>query len=265
MAREHTNPKQLGPGGSCAPPNNPGKGPACIASSIEYNSLNVYTEGATGRVGVFVSVPYESLDPTTSPISGTPCCHVSGFGDMTVGAKTLIIDCQLLQLSTEFKTFLPTGNFTKGLGTAHVSLEPSLLLNLRLTPDCYVQAQASYWIPIGGDPLYQANIFHQHLSLNKVLWCPCRGLQLVGTAEMNNWWILGGAYTSPDFLVPDPNHGGTLSPVAISSSGADIFSAGPGLRLFICDKIDIGVGSAFHLSGDRWTDELVRAEFRWRF
>jgi hypothetical protein len=265
MARDHTDPKQLGPGGPCAPANNPGKGMNCIASRVDYDSLNVYMEGATARVGVFVSVPYESLDFTTAPISPSPCCHVSGFGDMTVGAKTLILDCELLQLSTEFKTFIPTGNFTKSLGTNHVSLEPSLLLNLRLTPDCYLQAQASYWIPIGGDALYDANIFHQHCSLNCVLWCPCPGLQLVGTAELNNWWILGGAYTSTDFLAPDPNNGGRLSPVAISSSGADILSAGPGLRLFICEKIDIGVGSAIHLSGDRWTDELVRTEFRWRF
>jgi hypothetical protein len=42
-------------------------------------------------------------------------------------------------------------------------------------------------------------------------------------------------------------------------------SAGPGLRLFICDKIDLGVGSAFAFTGTHWAEELIRAEFRWRF
>jgi hypothetical protein len=44
-----------------------------------------------------------------------------------------------------------------------------------------------------------------------------------------------------------------------------MFSAGPGIRFVVCDKIDLGVGSAFSLTGDHWAEELVRAEFRWRF
>jgi hypothetical protein len=42
-------------------------------------------------------------------------------------------------------------------------------------------------------------------------------------------------------------------------------SAGPGVRLFICDKIDLGVGTAFAFTTDHWAKELIRAEFRWRF
>jgi hypothetical protein len=42
-------------------------------------------------------------------------------------------------------------------------------------------------------------------------------------------------------------------------------SVGPGLRLYICDKIDFGVGTAFALTGDHWEEELIRGEFRWRF
>jgi len=42
-------------------------------------------------------------------------------------------------------------------------------------------------------------------------------------------------------------------------------SAGPGIRMFICDTIDLGVGTQFALTGTHWDEELVRAEFRWRF
>src|SRR5262249_37683940 len=99
-------------------------------------------------------------------------------------------------------------------------------------------------------------------SLNKVLWCPCPGLQIVGTAEMHNWWILNGDYTSPSLLAPS---GSGLAPVARSARCEDIFTLGPGVRLFICDKIDFGFGSAFAVGGNRFADELLRAEFRWRF
>ncbi len=96
-----------------------------------------------------------------------------------------------------------------------------------------------------------------------MLWCPCPGLQLVGTAELNNWWFLGGAYTATTYL--EPSASGTLAPAEVSTRNADVVSAGPGLRLFICEKIDIGAGSAIHLTGNRWADELLRVEFRWRF
>ena len=73
------------------------------------------------------------------------------------------------KLAFQFSTDLPTGNFGKGLGTAHVSLEPALLLTMKMTPDCYFQAEMAYWIPIAGDPLFSGPIWHNHLSFNHLL------------------------------------------------------------------------------------------------
>jgi len=257
MARERLNPTQVGPAGNMGM----GKGLPVLATKVDYDQLNLYTEGATGKIGAFVEMNYLSLDPTVSPLSpgaNGASSHASGFGDMTVGTKTMLLDCELMQFGFEFKTFMPTGAFTKGLGTGHVSLEPSLLWAVRLCPDCYLQAQMSYWIPLGGDPLYEGNIYHNHVSANFLLWRPCPGLQLIATAEVNQWLVLGGDYTSPNFVV-----NGT--PVAISSRDAAMLSAGPGLRLVVCDKIDIGAGSAFALTGSRFADQMLRVEFRWRF
>src|SRR5262249_9406984 len=156
-----------------------------------------------------VSPAYYAIDPNVFGVSE----HQSGFGDLTVGTKTLLLDCELMQFGFEFKTFIPTGAFTKGLGVGHVSLEPSLLLSMRLCPDVYLQEQMSYCIPLGGDPLYEGNIYHNHLSLNFLLWRPCPGLQLISTAEFNEWLVLGGSYTQPNFVVPTPGGGaGQLSP-----------------------------------------------------
>jgi hypothetical protein len=203
-----------------------------------------------------------------------PSCNASGFADMNLGTKAVLLDCELLLLTFQFKTYLPTGNFMKGLGDGHVSLEPALLFALKLMPDCYLQGEFAYWIPIGGDPLYEGDIYHSHFSLNKTLWSPCPGLRLVGTLECEHWEVLGGNFTAPDLLVetttPVAGPGGTmknrpvLTPVAQSATEG-IFSAGPGLRFFICDKIDFGIGTQFAITQDHWEEELVRAEFRWRF
>lgn len=234
-----------------------GKGPAFIASRVNYQDLTVYNEAAVGNFGMFIEFLYRDLDPGTALTSPAVAVPHSGFGDMNIGTKSLLLDCELTQFTFQFKTFLPIGNFTQGMGTGHVSLEPSFLMSLKLTSDCYMQMQWAYWIPIAGDSVYQGNVFHQHYSLNKVLVEKCKGCCLVGTLEANHWSVLGGNFTSPDVLF-----GGTA---VAASADTDMVTVGPGLRLFICNKYDIGVGSAFAVTSTHWADQLVRAEFRWRF
>jgi hypothetical protein len=218
-------------------------------SRLDYNEGFLYTEGARGNFGAFVELAYRNVDPLTFP-------GASGFGDMNLGTKSLILDCELIQVTFQFKTFLPTGNFTKGLGTGHVSLEPSLLMALKLTPETYLQGQLAYWFPIGGTTGFEGPVFHYHLSLNHLLCCCGQDVQLIGTAELSGYEILGGAFTTLDAV------NGTLGS---ARDIGDILYLGPGVRLSICNKIDIGVGSAFVVTTDRLAAQLVRAEFRWRF
>jgi hypothetical protein len=266
MAREHTVNPQIGPAGMTGT----GKGLGVILRKVDYDQGSLYTEAATGRVGAFVELGFLSIDPTVSPIDFIlrpadvgVSQHHAGFGDMTIGTKTLLLDCELIQYGFEFKTFVNSGNFLQGLGTAHVSLEPSLLMSLRLTPDIYLQHQMSIWIPLGGDALYEGNIYHNHVSLNFLLCRPCPGVQVIATAECNQWLFIGGDYTDPNFLVVGSD--GKLAPLAVSSRCANMVSAGPGLRLVICDKIDFGVGSAFAIGATHLADQMIRAEFRMRF
>lgn len=262
QARARTTPNQVGPGGPLARPG-VGRGPAFVGNNIDYDDLVFVAEAATCDFGfgMFIEMLYRDLDPETAPSSPAPAVPSSGFGDMNIGTKSMLIDCELTQFTFQFKTFLPTGNAGQGLGVGHVSLEPSFLNTLKLCDGCkpcYLQSQWSYWIPIAGDRLYQGNIFHEHYSVNKVLCQPCSGIRLIGTCELNHWQILGGNFTSPDFVI-----GG--APVALSAAHTGFVSMGPGLRLFICDRIDFGVGTAFALTGTHWAEELIRAEFRWRF
>jgi hypothetical protein len=238
-----------------------GKGPGLIAHKLDYEELRVYNEGATGAVGAFVETAYREVTATPGAASGSQTVlQDSNFADMTAGAKTLMLDCELLQLTFQFKTYIPVGNFLKGFGTGHASLEPSFLYNVKIGPNTYLQGQTAYWIPVGGDQIWDANILHNHFSLNQVLWHPCGDLQLIGTAELNEWTIFGGQYTVDAFGMEGKN--GT---VFGQSAGGYIISAGPGLRWVLCDKYDLGVGSAFSLTGTAWAHQTIRAEFRMRF
>lgn len=228
-----------------------GKGPNVFGRSIDYKELSLYTEAAAGPIGVFVEMPYRNVQ-VNNPVAGEFAGH-SGFADMNIGTKSLLLDCELLLVSFQFRTYIPTGSPGQGLSTGHVSLEPSLLAALKLTPTTYLQSQFAYWIPIGGDTAYQGPVFHYHFSLNQLLY-RCCNVQFIGTLELDGWDIQGGAFTDA-----------AGNPQSAKSSVGDIISMGPGLRMVICDKIDFGVGSRFNLSDPRRCEDVVRAEFRWRF
>jgi hypothetical protein len=228
-----------------------GKGPKLAAplvgeQKVNYDDLTIYTETALGGFSTFVEMPYRSLDPTLAP-------HASGFTDMNVGTKSLIFDCELIQATFQFRTYIPIGNTFKGLGNGHVSLEPSLLFALKLSRDTYLQGQLSEWIPLGGDPGYAGSIFHSHFSLNHVLCRILPDVPIIATFEMNTWSFQHGQYTDPD-----------LGPFQ-QSSGQTYVSAGPGLRLFVCDRIDFGVGTAFAVTSQHFAASEIRAVFRFRF
>ncbi len=218
-------------------------------SAVSYQTLSLYNEVAVDRFSISTSIPYLSMSDNT--FGGA-----SGFGDMTIGTKSLLLDCELIQLSFAFNIYAPIGNFLKGLGVGHVSLEPGLLMALKLTPSTYLQTDVLYRIPIGGDSGFEGPVLQYHFSLNQMLWqCGCnKGIKLIGVVELNGYELLGGSYTDP-----------TTGAAGSARDVGTVLSIGPGVRLVICDKIDFGVGSAFNLTHDSVGDEMVRVDFRWRF
>src|SRR5262249_54045801 len=151
----------------------------------------------------------------------------------------LLLDCDLIQLTFQFKTYLPTGNPVQGLGTGHVSLEPSLIWAVKMTPTTYFQGQLAYWCGIGGTAGFEGPVFPYHLSLNHLL-CNCgHDIQLIGTCELNGYEIASGSFTDANGVI------GRASDVG------HIVSAGPGLRLSVCNCVDFGIGSAVALTQDR--------------
>lgn len=215
-------------------------------SSLRYNELTLYTEAAVGAGGVFVAMPYRAVYPETYAFG-------AGFADMCVGTKSVLVDSDFLLCGFQFRTFIPIGLARRGLGTGHVSLEPSLLVAMKFTPELCLQGQLSEWIPIAGDRTYQGSILHYHLSMNRVLgWIYCKD-PVVGTLEFNGWSFQTGAYTDPFTGQP------------ARSSGETYASLGCGLRMFLCDRMDLGFGAAFGVTHECWAEQLYTVELRSRF
>jgi hypothetical protein len=214
--------------------------------SLTYNELNLYTEMASAKFSFFINQPYRSVDPRVGS-------HEAGFGAMDLGTKTLLFDCELLQISFQFRTYMPMGSARRGLGNGHLSLEPSLIFGVYLGPESYLQAQVAEWIPIGGSSTYEGAILRYNFSVNHVLFWPLGDVPLVGTFEVAGWSFQGGAYTDPVSGLPMP------------ASRQTYLSLGPGLRLFVSDDVDFGVGAILSVTEDHFAEALFRSEFRWRF
>ena len=232
-------------------PNRPSRFPANRAyrgvGSVDYDQVSFYSEiAANARASLFVEFPYRISDPNDG------YNYHAGFSDINFGTKGVIFDTELLLLTIQFRTYTPVGNARFGLGTGHVSLEPSLLGALKLGPDTFLQGQIAEWIPIGGDPNYQGSVLHYHGSLNHVLFRVAANSPIIGTIESNAWSFQDGLYTDPD-----------ARPVNYrKSSGMTYVNLGPGLRASICDKIDFGGALAFPLSEPSWANPILRLEFR---
>ncbi len=220
------------------------KGPMNPSAALNYGSLSLYQEVAAKGFSAFVEIPYLSVNPEGNSSS-------AGFGDMNVGVKTVVLDRDLILVTTQFRTFIPIGNPTTGLGTGHVSLEPALLAALKLTCSTYLQMEIADWIPIGGDPGFAGSVFHYHVSLNQNLCHVGECFNMVGTLEFNGY-SFRGQYTD-------------VTGTPQNLSGSNFYSAGPGVRMQFCDRCDFGVGMAFGFGDRHGPDQLYRTELRIRY
>src|SRR5262249_27245142 len=119
-------------------------GPPLAERSVDYQDISLYGEVALmPRVSVFLEAPIRFLNPEVND-------NTSGFADMNVRAKVALVSTPEQVLTFQFRTYIPTGDADRGLGTDHVSLEPALLLWRQVTDQLYLEAELRDWIPIDG-------------------------------------------------------------------------------------------------------------------
>src|SRR5262249_14680109 len=81
-----------------------GKGPAFVENHVNIDDLVLRIEAAANpKFSFFVDAfIYRSSDPE---ING----HGAGFGDMSLGTKSVLLDTEMLLTTFQFKVTLPTG------------------------------------------------------------------------------------------------------------------------------------------------------------
>lgn len=221
------------------------KGPKNATPSVRYGELALYQEIAAKGASTFFEMPYRSIESGTNPSQ-------AGFTDMNVGVKSVMLDRELLLISMQFKTIIPVGNPTNGLGIGHVALEPSLLAALKLGPNTYLQAQFADWIPLGGTPGFAGSVIHYHAAINHNLYQQGDCIHIVGSLELNGYSFRGMFTDFP---------GGALEGLG----GTNYLNAGPGIRMIFCDRCDFGVGMGFGFGSPHGPGQIYRTELRLRF
>jgi hypothetical protein len=216
---------------------------------IDYQDLSGYLEvAATDRLSGFVEVPWRFLNPEVNP-------DHNGLGDVNVGFKYAFVDRPDLVTTFQFRTYAPSGDAHRGLGTDHVSLEPALLVYRPLTERLGFEGEARLWVPVGGTD-FAGEVVRYGTGLHYDLVRTCR-LRVSPVAELIGWTVLSGK-ESQAFLPGDV--------VAVGDAAGDtIVNAKLGVRVGLGDLGDVYAGYGRPLTGDRWYENVFRVEWRLAF
>jgi hypothetical protein len=99
-----------------------GPGVPAPETRVDYHELSGYLEGLlTQRLSAFVEVPWRFLNPEVN-------ADTNGLADVNAGFKWAFAYSNDCVGAFQLRTYAPSGDSTRGLGTHHVSLEPALLL-----------------------------------------------------------------------------------------------------------------------------------------
>ncbi len=213
--------------------------------SLDYHELSHYSEISHEKFSAFVITPYRSLYMNELG-------HSAGFADIQLGTKSLLYDTPLMQIALQTTTSIPSANSKRGLGVGHVSLEPALLFGLSLTERSYMQAQVAEWIPLGGDPQYAGALLRWGVSLNRIAWQHDADNMMSVNLDLFGWSFQDGAYTDPVL--------GTRS-----ANNETYFYIGPGMRLLLCGKFELGVGTASAVTDRHFAEQVIRTEMTIRY
>ncbi|GMR12803.1 MAG: hypothetical protein BMS9Abin29_0996 [Gemmatimonadota bacterium] len=234
-----------------------------IANGLEFSDVVLDGEVALNeKLSLFAEVPFRSA---TLRFGGGPSRDVSGIADISVGVKAGLLVQEGRYVTAQLRTYLPTGDAAKGLGTDHWSIEPSLLLYRELRSNFKLEAELRYWIPIGGSTGRAAPGFDENDNYAGEILRYGVGLgvdlntggtvTVTPVAELVGWRVLGGiAGTSSD---------ATLANFAVEdASGTNIVNLKLGANISFGDSNAIFVGVGRALTDARHYEDILRVEYR---
>jgi hypothetical protein len=221
---------------------------------VDYQDITSYLEVALNeRFSGFVEVPVRFLNPEQN-------ANTAGLADMNAGFKWAFLYCPDRVASFQFRTWIPTGAASHGLGTNHVTLEPALLLNQRVTDHLVVEAELHDYIPIGGTD-FEGNVLRYGVGASYLVFQRCN-VRVLPVIEFVGWTVLSGkeAVVQPNAIDVQDARGDTI---VNGKFGVRIDLGPAGERGWGNSDLYVGYGRA--LTGDVWYKDIVRLEYRLRF
>ncbi|MFM7131883.1 MAG: hypothetical protein ACKO0V_21255 [bacterium] len=210
--------------------------------------------GAAGKMSFFMTFPYRNFN------SNETYKGASGFGDMSLGTKSVIFDSELFLMTFQFKTYIPIGSATNGLGLGTVRFEPSLLMALKLSETSYIQGQVGEWIPLSAGSNYFGSILQTKFSWNQQLSEIIPNVPLIGFVELDTWSFQGGRYTE---LYYTQNK--QLRTISMPANSQTYLNLGPGMRIAFGNKIDVGTAVLMGLGPASWGNPIFTFDLRWMY
>lgn len=230
---------------------------------VDYQDISFYIERGTDRFSVGTELPIRSVDPEIR-------LNTTGFADMNLTTKALLLDGKCWQLTQVFRTFFPTGSAHRGTGNGHFSLEPGIAARYKFSDITYFHGDLSYWFPLGGDLDQAGQILNAGLGISHVL-VDTDTYAVIPTLELVSSTVLDGAQTNPGFVpVPPPMPPPNPNPFVTQIDSLSVVNLHPGVRI-VCDRDcdcgtkEFGIAGGIALTEDHWFESMIRLEFRWTY
>jgi hypothetical protein len=220
---------------------------------VNYQEFSNYLElAASPRLSGFAELPFRWVNPQQNT-------NHHDISDVNFGFKYALLSDPDQVLTLQLRTYAPTGDDTRGLGTGHWTVEPALLFYQRLSEKWTFEGEFRDWVPIDAPDNFAGNVIRYGAGLSYRAY-DRPSLRITPVTELVGWTVLGGK----DEVGPG---------VVVTAKGETIVNVKTGLRFFFGDgtesgllgKSDLYVGYGRALTGEVWYKNTFRVEFRLRF
>jgi hypothetical protein len=239
----------------------PGVGGAAptVNGSVDYQELRGYLElASSGNFSIFSEIPVRFLQTSAAADLGLPATgDANGLSDVEAGFKYALTNQPEETLTFQMKVYAPSGDAGKGLGTGHVSLEPGLLMQRKVSHRLDLFGEVRDWIPVSGSKSqrlagqdFSGNVLRYGLgaAYTTVDTCSTRISPII---EVVGWSVLDGLMVNTDNAAD-----------LVEDASTTVVNGKVGLRtLFKSTGSTLYVGYGHALTGQRWYEDIVRLEY----
>lgn len=215
---------------------------------VDYQDFMTYAEFMwLPNLSGFVEIGARMLNPEVN-------ANTAGLADMNAGLRYALFQNDVEAVTLQLRTYAPSGDAQRGLGTRHASVEPALLWYHSLGARAGLESELRYWVPAGGTS-FAGDVIRYGVGGYFEVYRDSR-LRISPVVELVGWTVLSG---KESVVMPD-------NVVQVQDAAGDTIVNGKfGLRVGIGENIDLygGYGRAF--TGDRWYDDTLRFELRWQY